>query len=163
MDESDSEEVEMPGISETDSMPDLIPLQEESGGTQEEMYEPLDEVDWIPLIMPATQRTPLLALFGEFFGEIYPTYYEWYAPTVDEGIWPVEVVPQPIEWLETDEPVVKQQCPICYSRRFHKMQRTDCGHLFCQPCCRTHFERGRTCPMCRAEVHRIWLCPTVLS
>jgi len=159
--ESDSEEVPnnvlllSDNSSEHDSMPDLIPLQEDV----------MDE-EWIRLMMPVAQHPPMLDIFGDFFGHIYPSYYEWFPQTQEEEwqLHVVDVVPPraPIQWLSADEPVVKERCPICYSRRFHKMQRTDCGHLFCQTCCRTHFDRARTCPMCRAEVSQIWLCPTVL-
>jgi hypothetical protein len=169
MDESDGEEapweasaivdeVLIDDVSDHGSMPDLVPLQEDV----------MDE-EWIRLMMPASSpRPPLLSIFGDFYRNIYPSFYEWFPQGGEEADWNLHIVdvvapPAPIQWLSSDEPVVKERCPICYSRRFRKMQRTDCGHLFCQTCCRTHFDRARTCPMCRADVSQIWLCPTVLT
>lgn len=169
---------------DTDSLPDLIPLQEGEGYV---VVEP---------------NPPLWPIFGGMFHHIYPAQGDFFSGLnplihspipIDENMWIDEielrrfngftyndtwtmadiweqeayaqqepVIITGIDWLRSDEPVIKERCPICYTRRFHKMQRTDCGHLFCQLCCSTHFAHNRNCPICRARVDRIWLCKAII-
>jgi hypothetical protein len=170
--------------SETDSLPDLIPLQEDEG------------------FLIVDPNPPLWPIFGGMFHHIYPAQGDFFSginPLLHSPVLPHEnmliddielrrfngwtgtdtwtmadiweqeayanqepVIITGIDWLRSDEPVIKERCPICYTRRFHKMQRTDCGHLFCQLCCSTHFAHNRNCPICRARVERIWLCKAII-
>lgn len=42
-------------------------------------------------------------------------------------------------------------CPICHDT-FSSPTRLSCSHVFCEECVSTWFDRGMTCPMCRAKV-----------
>ncbi|OXA52568.1 RING finger and transmembrane domain-containing protein 2 isoform X2 [Folsomia candida] len=42
-------------------------------------------------------------------------------------------------------------CPICHDS-FTSPTRLSCSHVFCEECVSTWFDRGMTCPMCRAKV-----------
>lgn len=43
------------------------------------------------------------------------------------------------------------QCPICHDGYATPVQLI-CGHIFCESCVGTWFDREQTCPLCRAKV-----------
>jgi hypothetical protein len=46
-----------------------------------------------------------------------------------------------------------EECPICFESG-SCLEKTPCGHAFCQPCLNTHLMRIRNCPMCRGQLNR---------
>jgi hypothetical protein len=122
-----------------DSLPDLIPLMDSFH----------DVGEFIPPIMWENEymnEFPVPFIFQDFFQEWFPQIRT--IPT-HETI---------IHRIVTQERIVKEPCPICYGRRFHTMERTNCGHLFCPSCSETYFAKNKSCPMCRSMVCTLNIC-----
>jgi len=124
-----------------DDMPDLISIRE-------------DEGEFIPPLAWMNEQYmnafPVPFVFQDFFQEWFPSLHTMplFEPVMHR--------------LPVKQKVVKESCPICYGRRFHTMERTNCGHLFCPCCSETHFAKNQTCPMCRSLVYELQVCNVVI-